>query len=76
MESAKLRWYNYDTEEYDCLDGMPKTDEEAKKYLPKEPTPAARKMYDLLRNENFKALSINDALIHVLSVCAGEKPPV
>ena len=70
MYDKEGHWYNYDTGSMDYRT-MPTTDEEAVKYLPGTPTPAARSLYLLYREMGD---SIPDALIKVLCAVVGEKP--
>ena len=67
--SNKMYWYNYRSGEYEHGD-VPTTDMKAMKYLPQKP--AAANLYTVYRMGN---LSIADAMVNVLSICAGVKPP-
>jgi hypothetical protein len=63
VQDTRMYWYNYQTKEYDYVEG-PTTDEEALKYLPQDP--ASQSLFKLYREH--EGLSIAHAMLKVLTL--------
>ena len=65
--NTKLAWFNYKTESYDYLDGLPETDEQAKLYIPQ--IDAAQRIFEIKR---MMGEDIVNSMLYVLEAYVGE----